>query len=641
MTETIQDESLDLLEALKEQIKANELDALIITHDDEYLSNELTPDCERISTLTHFTGSAGYVCVTVNQKSDFPIEVDLDDMQDNLSIEHAQAVFVDGRYKVQVREQVNLDLYDTFNFAKFAPSDYLLNVLPKKSKVGIDLRCVSYQFYLDLKDKLGRGGIELVGLNENLFDTVWPDRPLPVCTPIELYPDEYNGCPSLQKRKNLAKALRERGLDATIISNPETVCWLLNIRGRDRNYLPIINCRLVAYSNEAVEWYVNLDHLTDEVQSNLEEHMGHIDIFPEVAFDDVLNRLSSSNCKVYVDEKATNAHILNKLTESGANVIKGLGLCELAKACKNATEIAGEHKAHLKDGVAMCRFLAWLDDITRADQINDQETYLRRVEDIDEAVLSDKAEYFRKIEGDYIEPSFATISALGPNAAMCHYNHSEVATPRPLGEDPLYLIDSGAQYMEGTTDITRTVLVGPNVTEEMQKMYTLVLKSHIALASTAFPRGTCGLQLDAIARRPLWDEGFDYEHGTGHGVGHLLGVHEGPQNISTKSSTVPLEVGMVVSIEPGYYEADKYGIRLENLYEVCQCNRAGCQHMLCFEPLTLVPFDNRLIIREMLSTKERAWLNEYHQNVNSVIQNAASTLSDLEVTFLNNYTAAI
>lgn len=641
MTETFQDESLDLLDALKEQIKANGLDALIVTHDDEYLSNELTPDCERIATLTKFTGSAGFVCVTVNQKSALPIEIDLESMQENFKIEHAQAIFVDGRYKVQVREQVNLDVYDTFNFAHFAPSDYILHILPKKSKVGIDLRCVSYQYYLDLKEKLNRGGIELFGLNENLVDTVWEDRPRAICSPVELYPDEYNGCPSLQKRKNLAKELRERGLDATIISNPETVCWLLNIRGRDRKYLPIINCKLVAYSNEAIEWYLNLDHLTDEVQSNLEDHMGHIDIFPEAAFDDVLNRLSSSNCKVYVDEKATNAYILNKLTESGANVIKGLGLCELDKACKNAIEIAGEHKAHLKDGVAMCRFLAWLDDITKAEQISDREAYLRRVEDLDEAVLSDKAEYFRKIEGEYIEPSFATISAIGPNAAMCHYNHAEVSSPRKLGSDPLYLIDSGAQYLEGTTDITRTVLVGPNITEEIQRMYTLVLKSHIALASATFPRGTCGLQLDAIARRPLWDFGFDYEHGTGHGVGHLLGVHEGPQNISTKSSTVALEVGMVVSIEPGYYEANEYGIRLENLYEVCQCNRAGCQHMLCFEPLTLVPFDSRLIIREMLSTKERAWLNEYHQNVNSVIQNAASTLSDLEVNYLNQFTQPI
>ncbi len=635
MTETIEDDSLDLLEALKEKLKEQELDAILIPHDDEYLSSELMPDCERIATLTKFTGSAGYVCVCVGREDALPVEASsLKDEHEMLRIEHEQAVFVDGRYKVQVKEQVNEDVFDCFNFAEFKPSDYLCKVLPKKSKVGLDLNCVSYQYYQNLKVELILSGIEIVPLEENLFDLVWEDRPKPRCSSVEIYPDEYNGCPSMQKRKNLAKALRDRSLDATIISSPETVCWLLNIRGRDRDFLPIINCRLVAYANEALEWYVNLEHLNDELQASLEDHVGHIDIFPESGFDDVLERLSSSNCSVYLDSKNTNAHIFHKLYSHGAKVVKGLGLCELPKAIKNATELAGEHKAHLKDGVALCRFFAWLDDITKASSITDVEAYQRRVEDLDEAALADKAEYFRRIEGDYIEPSFATISALGPNAAMCHYNHAEVATPRKLGLDPLYLIDAGAQFLEGTTDITRTVLVGPQVTEQMKTMYTLVLKAHIALASTIFPRGTSGVQLDAIARRPLWEYGVDYEHGTGHGVGHLLAVHEGPHNISTKSSTVPLEVGMVTSIEPGYYEADEFGIRLENLYEVCQCTQQGCQHMLCFEPLTLVPFDARLIIREMLTPAERSWLNDYHQNVRSIIKNAATTMSDMEVGYL-------
>lgn len=643
MTENTQDDSFDLLEAVKEQLKANELDALIIPHDDEYLSSELTPDCDRIATLTNFTGSAGFVCVCIGREEALPLEVtNRKDEHETLKIEHEQAVFVDGRYKVQVKEQVDEEIYDCFNFAEVKPADYLCAILPKKSRVGLDLRCVSYQYYQDLKLALDLAGIELVPLEDNLFDLVWEDRPKPTYSPIEIFPDEYNGCPSMQKRKNLAQALRERGLDATIISSPATVCWLLNIRGRDRNYLPIINCRLVAYANEALEWYVNLEHLSDdEVQANLEDHIGHIDIFPEVGFDEVLERLSSSNCSVYVDASNTNAHIFDKLYAHGAKVVKGLGLCELPKAIKNATELAGEHKAHLKDGVAMCRFQAWLDDVTKVSNLTDIEAYQRRVEDLDEAVLAEKAEYFRRIEGDYIEPSFATISALGPNAAMCHYNHAEVATPRKMGQDPLYLIDSGAQFLEGTTDITRTILVGPNLTEQMQLMYTLVLKSHIALASTIFPHGTCGMQLDAIARRPLWQYGCDYEHGTGHGVGHVLAVHEGPHNISTKSSAIPLEVGMVTSIEPGFYEADEFGIRLENLYEVCPCTQQGCQHMLCFEPLTLVPFDTRLILRELLTPAERSWLNDYHQNVLSIIKNAASTLSDMEVSYLTTATAAI
>ena len=642
MTDITQDESLDLLDALKEKLIEHELDAILIPHDDEYLSGDLTPDCERIATLTGFTGSAGYVCVTVKQKGEFPLEAtNRKDETVQVNIEHGQAVFVDGRYKVQVKEQVDDEVYDTFNFAEVTPFDYLIAVLPKKSRVGVDLKCISRTYQQKLEKELNMAGIELVATDENLFDVIWEGRPHPVCSAVELYPDEYNGCPSLQKRKNLAKALRDRGLDATIISRPESVCWLLNIRGRDRDYLPVINCRLVAYANEAMEWYLNLDHLTDEIQANLEDHIGHIDIFPEAGFDDVLERLSSSNCKVYVDSTSTNAHIFEQLTVKGAQVVEGLGLCEIPKACKNSIELAGEHKAHLKDGVALCRFLAWLDDITKADNITDLEAYQRRIEDLDEAVLAEKAEYFRKIEGDYIEPSFATISALGPNAAMCHYNHAEVSEARKFGKDPLYLIDSGAHFIEGTTDITRTILVGPNLTEHMQTLYTLVLKAHIALASTIFPHGTCGMQLDAIARRPLWEHGYDYEHGTGHGVGHLLAVHEGPHNISTRSSTVPLEVGMVVSIEPGYYETDEFGIRLENLYEVSRCSQAGFTDMLCFEPLTLVPFDTRLIIREMLSPTERTWLNEYHQNVLTVIKNTATTLSDLEVSYLTEATCAI
>lgn len=643
MTENTQNDSFDLLEAVKSQLQAQELDALILPHDDEYLSSELTPDSERIATLTNFTGSAGFVCVCRERPNTLPCEVtNHRETQELCHIEHEQAVFVDGRYKVQVREQVDTDLYDCFNFTEVTPADYLGAILPKKSRIGLDLRCVSHKYYKSLKHDLEIMGIEIVPLEENLFDAVWEDRPKPVYSAIELFPDEYNGCPSMQKRNNLAKELRDRGLDATIISSPATICWLLNIRGRDRKYLPVINCRLVAYANEALEWYVNLEHLTDDdIASKLEDHIGHVDIFPEVGFDEVLERLGAANCSVYVDPNTSNAHILEQLYKHGAKVVTGLGLCELPKAIKNNTELAGEHKAHLKDGVAMCRFLAWLDDATKASNITDIAAYQRRVAGLDEAVLAEKSENFRRIEGDYLEGSFATISALGPNAAMCHYNHAEVASPRKLGEDPLYLIDSGAQFIEGTTDITRTVLVGPNVTQQMQQMYTLVLKAHIALASTIFPYGTCGMQLDAIARRPLWQYGCDYEHGTGHGVGHVLAVHEGPHNISTKSSKIPFEVGMVTSIEPGFYEADEFGIRLENLYEVCQCTQQNCQHMLCFEPLTLVPFDTRLILRELLTPAERSWLNDYHQNVMSIIKKQASTLSDMEDNYLTTATAPI
>ena len=289
---------------------------------------------------------------------------------------------------------------------------------------------------------------------------------------------------------------------------------------------------MVAYANGTLEWYISDDHLNDDTQKQLEAHIGHIDIFPEKRFDEVLERLGNSSSAVYVDPETVNAHILTMLYNGGAKVTLGKGLCQLPKAKKNHVEIAGEYKAHIKDGIAMCRFLAWLDELTAIDKMPfDHEDFKRRTAGTDEKVIADRALSFRKVESDFIEPSFDTISAIGTNAAMVHYNYAESDCIKSIGDGPLYMIDSGAHYLDGTTDITRTVLVGPGLTDEMRRMYTLVLKAHIALSSAIFPYGTSGLQLDALARQPLWEHGCDFAHGTGHGVGHLLSVHEGPQDI--------------------------------------------------------------------------------------------------------------
>ena len=641
-------ETTDILEDLYSLLREKELDGLIVPHDDEYLSYELTPECERIAYLTGFTGSAGFAVITDPQTSfqeEFSIEHPLSakglDGKD-FEITKNCAVFVDGRYTVQVDEQVDLEIFNTFNLRQVDPCTYLNALMPRNSKIGIDLRCISYKEFLKMQKLLESCDITLVGLSESLVDTVWEDRPKPQLSQVFIYVDEYNGCPVMQKRQALAETMRAKGIDATVISSPETICWLLNIRGNDRKGLPVINCRLVAYANEALEWYVDRGHLeTDGIESDLENHCGHLDIFQENRFDEVLDRLCNSSATVYIDPKTTNALTLKNLYEGGAHVIEGLGLCELPKAIKNETEIENERKAHIKDGIAQCRFLAWLDDVTALNNNFEEDAYQRRVEDIDEAVLAQKAESFRKVEGDFLEPSFDTISALGPNAAMCHYNHENAPKPKALGLDPLYLIDSGAHFIEGTTDITRTVQVGPNVTDEMRLAYTLVLKSHIALATTVFPRGTSGLQLDAIARRPLWDHGMDYAHGTGHGVGHLLSVHEGPEAISSRHSDIPLEPGMVVSIEPGFYKEGGFGIRLENLVVVEPCITPMFSHMLCFSPLTFVPFDKRLIMRDMLTAKEREWLNNFHQHVKEIISGNGTTLSEMEINWLNDATASI
>ena len=631
---------LPILLAIKEEMDKQEIDALLISHDDEFLSFELTDDCKRLAYVTGFTGSAGFACICKEDLKEGTAITALKD-HDNIPLNNSAAVFVDGRYQIQVKEQIDPKLFDAFNISVVSPSKWLISVLKNNACVGVDLNCISYDYYLRLKQELAVSGIEVKALKYNIVDAIWEDRPEHFFSKVEIYSDEFNGCPSLQKRQALSDELNAREIDATVIADPESVCWLLNIRGRDRKGLPVINSRAVAYANGALEWYVNLKQLDDDTSAQLDEHFGHVDIFSSDRFDEVLDRLGNSQASVYIDPKTANAHILCTLKQGGAIVTEGLGLCELPKACKNPIEVAGERKAHIKDGIAMCRFLAWLDEKTQIENSTDIDAYLRRVEDLDEKVLAEKAEAFRKVEGDYIEPSFDTISALGPNAAMCHYNHQNSEKPRALGQDSIYLIDSGAHYIEGTTDITRTILVGPNPSEEIKRMYTLVLKCHIALATTVFPRGTSGLQLDAIARRNLWDYGFDYAHGTGHGVGHLLSVHEGPEVISSRQSTIPLEIGMVVSIEPGFYATDEFGIRLENLIVVEACNEANLEHMLHFSPLTMVPFDNRLILREMLTNKEREWFNNYQQRVYQVIKNAGSTLSDMEETFLSKATAPI
>lgn len=642
MTEP-QDSCSGRLKRLYDVMRRAHVDAVLVVHDDEYLSEELSADCQRLRYLTGFTGSAGHCAVVLPSGEAFTGTTVTGRDGRELTLNAQAAVFVDGRYTVQVKRQIDPELFDNFNFADLGAAMWLAAMLPRGAKVGIDLNCVSFGEYQKIAATLSDHDITVVELARNPVDEIWEDRPAPSHSRVEIFPDEYNGCPSPQKRHDLALELRNRDLDATVICDPESICWLLNIRGRDRHCLPVVNCRLVAYANETLEWYISADHLDPEGMKQLESHVGHIDIFPDNRFDEVLERLCSSSASVFVDPDSVNAHILKKLYDGGARITEGLGLCQLPKARKNHIEIAGEYKAHVKDGVAMCRFLAWLDDLTALDgrSDTDPEAFRHRVGDTDESVLAERAESFRKVEADYIEPSFDTISAIGTNGAMVHYNYAEAGCIKALGDGPLYMIDSGAHYLDGTTDITRTILVGPGLTEEMRTMYTLVLKAHIALASVIFPKGTSGLQLDAIARKPLWDHGCDFAHGTGHGVGHLLGVHEGPQAISSHRSLVPLEPGMVISDEPGFYKEGAFGIRTENLLVVQPCQTPGLKDMLCFMPLTMVPIDTRCLDPDMLTDAEKSWLNGYHQHVRDVISNASTTLTETELNWLAKATQAI
>ena len=365
--------------SLRELLDQNDLDALIVSHDDEYLSYELNEDEERLKYITGFSGSAGYAVITSNDLkiNEENIEINQDNTENGIVVDRDCAVFVDGRYVVQVKEQIDSDIFQDFDLAKVKPAKWISSVMPKNSTVGIDINCVSYEEYISIKNELGMNNINLVATENNLVDKIWTDKPASVISEISIFPDEYNGCPSPQKRQLIAQTLRDKDLDATVICDPESICWLLNIRGKDRAYLPVINCKMVAYSNEALEWYINPNHFKDEnLQDQLQEHIGHIDIFPEEAFEDVLERLCSSSCTVYVDPETTNAHVMTKLYSGGAKVSEGLGLCQMPKACKNHIEVAGEYKAHIKDGIAMCRFISWLDNLTALDKPTDSDETL-------------------------------------------------------------------------------------------------------------------------------------------------------------------------------------------------------------------------------------------------------------------------
>ena len=586
--------------ALRAYMASHALDALIIPHDDEHLGEYLPAEAERLAWATGFTGSAGIAILLTEQA----------------------ALFVDGRYTLQARQQAPGELFQFLHLIEQPPVEWLLGQLDRRQKVGADPRLHSLSWFRSTSATLAQKEITLVALEQNPIDLHWQDRPTPSKAEVMLYDEQYCGQNSLSKREAIASKLRQQGLDAALLSQSESINWLLNIRGRDIPCFPVALCFAVIYSNVSVDFFVDTDKLNC---NGFNQHVGNdVSVYPLEKLGDVLKRIGEDRLKVLADADTTNAWSQMVLQQHGATLTQGQDPCMLPKASKNAIELEGMRVAHQKDAVAMCRFLAWLD---------------RQVEkglDGDEGTLADQLLRFREEQDNFVEPSFASISALGPNAAMCHYHHTN-GTPRPFGQDGMYLIDSGGQYLEGTTDITRTVKVG-EVSDEMRQQFTRVLQGHIAIDRVRFPKGTSGIQLDILARMPLWQAGFNYDHGTGHGVGHFLSVHEGPQRIASKGSLVALEPGMVVSNEPGYYREGAFGIRCENLLVVEPSDEPSEIPMYRFRRLTLVPFDVRLLDKSLLSDSEIAWINGYHAQVREAVM---SHLSDHEMGWLLQATAAI
>ncbi|QFI56096.1 aminopeptidase P family protein [Aeromonas simiae] len=592
----------DRVNLVRESLRELELDAFIVPHDDEHLGEYIPAEAERLAWVTGFTGSAGLAV---------------------LLIERA-ALFIDGRYTVQARLQAPGEIFEYHHLIDTPHLVWLADQLERGAKVGFDPRLHSLNWYREADALLRERGIELVQVTDNPIDRHWSDRPAPSKAPVILYGEELTGMSSTAKREQIAADLRRRGLDAALLTQAESINWLLNLRGRDVERLPVVLGFAVLYANSTLDFFVDSDKLEC---FPFTQHVGNdVSLHPIDNLGEVLTRLGEDGLKVQADPATANAWCQLTMEQAGATLVAGQDPTLRLKACKNEVELAGMRAAHQRDAVAMVRFLAWLDRLVESGE----------TAGVDEGTLADRLESFRKASDLYVEPSFDTISALGPNAAMCHYHHSN-GVPRPFGQDGIYLVDSGGQYLDGTTDITRTVCVG-EVDEEQKAMFTRVMQGHIALDQARFPRGTAGIQLDVLARMPLWRAGFNYDHGTGHGVGHFLSVHEGPQRIAPKGSMEPLQPGMVLSNEPGYYRENAFGIRCENLVVVSESDEQGEVPMLRFERLTYVPFDTRLIDRALLSPDEFRWINEYHAEVR---RRLAPQLDGADLAWLEQATALL
>lgn len=555
-------------------LEDNGLDALIIPHEDEFLGEYIPAHNERLQWATGFTGSAGAAVIT-REKA---------------------AIFVDGRYTVQVQKQVSKDIFEYRHLIKEPLAQWLIENLKKDSNVAIDTRMHSANWFKKTQKELA-GKLNIVCIDANPIDALWDERPLPALSNARLMPLEFVGKKSAQKRNDIAQLLKNSNADAAFLSQLDSICWLLNIRGSDIPCLPVLLASAIIEANGDVSFFIDSDRLPEDFH----QHVGDgVKVFDPKALKEKLCAFSGKT--ILVDPQTSNAWVNQLLTQNGADIIQASDPCLLEKAAKNLTEAAGIRACHIRDGVAVSRFLAWLDAQVNAGHL------------FDEAQLCDKLYSFRKMDDSLADLSFDTISAAADNAAMCHYNHTNQASPGKLQLNNVYLVDSGGQYPDGTTDITRTIAIG-ECPDEIKLPFTLVLKGHIALATARFPKGTVGTQLDTLARQYLWEYGFDYDHGTGHGVGHFLSVHEGPQRIAKSADSAALLPGMVLSNEPGYYRADAFGIRIENLELVVEIPSEGDLPLLGFDSLTRVPIDRRLVDVSLLTDKEISWWNNYHEKV--------------------------
>ncbi|MBK1695807.1 aminopeptidase P family protein [Rhodovibrio salinarum] len=573
------------ISALRAELDRRGLAGFVVPRADAHQLEAPPPHAQRLTWLTGFTGSAGVAVV----------------------LKDVAAIFVDGRYTLQVANEVDASLVEPRHLSDAPPADFIAEYLDG-GVLGYDPWLHTAEGVQRLQQAVERAGGSLAPVEDNPLDAVWPDQPPAPLTPAHIHDLAYAGEPSTEKRARVATTLADAGQAAAVLNLPDSICWLLNVRGRDVLHTPLVLSFAVLNADGRLDWYVDPRKVPSDVCAGLDDT---VQLHAPELFLEALDRLAQAGKPVRVDAATAPAAIVQRIEAAGGRVARDADPCQLPKARKNATELAGARNAHVRDGAAVTRFLCWLQ--SRAPERAD------RGEPITEIEAAEALAAFRRADPLFRDHAFDTISGAGEHGAIVHYRVDD-SSNRALQTGELYLVDSGGQYLDGTTDITRTLPVG-TPTGEQRARYTLVLKGHIALSLARFPDGTTGSQIDALARRPLWSAGLDYDHGTGHGVGSYLGVHEGPQRISKHPSSIKLAPGMICSNEPGYYKTGAYGIRIENLVAVTAHEGSGpdSRSMLGFETLTLAPYCRALIDPALLTADELAWIDSYHSRVRDTL----------------------
>jgi Xaa-Pro aminopeptidase len=564
------------LQALRNRLAEAGVDGFVVPRSDEYLGEYVDPSGERLAWISGFTGSAGLAVVTADRA----------------------VLFTDGRYTTQAATETDPALWEREHLIETPPADWL-----RRHAAGLR---IGYDPWLHGAAALKRlaAGAELVPLPANPIDALWNDRPAAPSTRPVAHPLELAGEPSAAKRAALAADLARAGEAACLLTDPHSVAWLLNLRGGDLTHTPLTLGFALLDATGAVRLFL---HAPARVDGPVLAHLGpEVEVSDRAALPAAMAGFAGR--KVRLDPEATPAYLVGLLRDAGAEVVEGDDPCRLPRACKNPVERQGARDAHAKDAVAVARFLAWFAREAPSGRLT-------------EVGAAERLLALRREVRGFVAESFPAIAGAGENGAIVHYRAS-AETNRPIGAGECFLIDSGGQYPEGTTDITRTLWTGPGpAPETLRARYTAVLRGHIALATLRFPDGVAGPHIDAVARRPVWELGLDYDHGTGHGVGSFLSVHEGPVSISRAAKVVPIRAGMILSDEPGYYLPGQYGIRIENLLLVQEAARQPDQAkpFLHFETLTLAPYCRALIEPGLLTSAERDWVNAYHRRVREAL----------------------